>query len=215
MKRRFLILLYAALIPFACAAPERWAKDIAAFAQADRAHPPAPHGIVFVGSSSIAKWKTLATDFPGLPMINRGFGGSEIGDAVFYADQIVIAYAPRIVVLYSGDNDLAAGKSPESVEEKFRAFVAKVHAALPQTRIVFIAMKPSPSRWGLRAKYVAGNRMIAADCARDPRLSFVDVWPVMLGADGQPRPDIFLADRLHMNHRGYELWIKLLNPLLR
>jgi len=212
---RFAVLVLFALTSFALTAPEKWAPAIAALTSDDETNPPAPHGIVFVGSSSIARWKTLAQDFPGLPVINRGFGGSKIGDGVFYADRIVIPYAPRIVVLYSGENDLAAGESPESVYEGFKAFVAKVHVALPESRIIYVSMKPSPSRWALADKFVTGNRLIAAECARDPRLTFLDVWSPMLGPDGKPRPELFVQDQLHLNHDGYLLWVKLIAPRLK
>lgn len=209
------LVLFLAITGLALAAPERWAKDIAAYVQADQAHPPAKHGIVFVGSSSIALWQTLHADFPGLPVIGRGFGGSQIGDSVHYADQIVLPYEPRVVVLYSGENDLAEKRTPESVAEQFRAFVQKVQAANPQTCILYISMKPSPSRWALKDAMIRGNELIAAQCAADPRLTFVDVWPVMLGADGKPREELFIGDKLHLNAAGYAAWTKLLTPLLQ
>jgi len=197
-------LLFAPLL--GSAKPEQWATAIDKLTQNDHEHPPAPGGVVFVGSSSIVMWKNLEHDFPDAGVIKRGFGGSELADSVFYADRIVIPYQPRAVVLYAGDNDLAAGKTPETVIADFQAFVAKVHGALPNARIVYIAIKPSPSRWNIHDKMERANRGIAAECAREPYLRFVDVYTPMLGANGEPRPELFREDRLHMNEAGYALW---------
>ena len=210
------LALCIALLPAALRAkPADWLGEIDALTRDDAAHPPATNGIVFVGSSSIRFWTSLATDFPGLPVTGRGFGGSELADSVYYLDRIVIPYRPRVVVLYAGENDLNAGKSPEAVAGDFREFCARVRVALPAAHIFYIAMKPSPSRWAKHEKFEQGNALIAAACARDPRLTFVDVWPAMLDAQGQPRPELFRPDRLHMKPEGYAIWIRLLTPLLQ
>ncbi|HVZ65329.1 MAG TPA: SGNH/GDSL hydrolase family protein [Lacunisphaera sp.] len=220
VRSRFRRSLYAfglslVLALTAAADPAHWAGEIDALTHDDAAHPPPQQGIVFVGSSSIRFWNTLSTDFPGRPVIKRGFGGSELADSVFYFDRIVLPYHPATVVLYAGDNDIAAGKAPETVAQDFHAFVAKLHAGLPGARLLFIAMKPSPSRWRLHEQYERGNRLIADQCAADPRLTFVDVWPAMLDANGQPRPELFRPDMLHMKPAGYAIWVRLLTPLLQ
>lgn len=196
------------------AAADRWEPAIRDFEAKDRERPPAQGGIVFVGSSSIRLWN-LAESFPGLSAINRGFGGSELADSVRYADRIVIPYRPRIVVLYAGDNDLAAGKGPERVLADFKQFVAKVHAALPKTRIVYIGVKPSLSRWKLIDKIRDANRRIKDFAATDTRLVFIDVEPPMLAPEGKPRPELFQSDGLHLNAAGYRLWADLLRPHLK
>lgn len=209
-----LTLLCGALVP-AAAAPERWLKEIDLLTQSDQAHPPAPGGIVFVGSSSIRLWQTLAADFPGQNVLNRGFGGSELADSVFYFDRLVAPYRPRIVVLYAGENDLAGGgRTPEQVVADFAQFRAKLQAALPAARLIYISCKPSPSRASAWDKFRAANALIAAACAQDPRCAFVDVFPAMLDAQGAARPELFVGDRLHMNADGYAIWKKLLTPLL-
>lgn len=199
----------------ASAAPETWKADIDRFTAADATHPPASQAVLFIGSSTIRKWTSLAKDFPNVPVINRGFGGSELSDSVFYADRIVIPYQPRLVVVYAGDNDLARGKTPEGVHADFRAFCAKIHAALPQTRILFVAIKPSPSREKLKGKVVAANALIAADCRKDKRLGYADVYTPMLDAKGGMRPELFVQDMLHMNDAGYALWTRVIGPLLK
>lgn len=213
--RRLLPAAILLLSPLLHAAPDRWAAAIDRLTAADATQPPPANGIVFVGSSSIARWPTLAADFSGMPVIQRGFGGSEIADSVHYLDRIVLPYRPKTVVLYAGDNDLKAGKSPEAVAADFREFCAKIHAALPQTGILFIAIKPSPARWDLREKMEQCNALIAAACAADPRLGYVDIYHAMLDAGGKPRPDLFVEDQLHMNAEGYALWTKAITPLLR
>ncbi len=193
---------------------DRWEPAIRAFQAKDRKQAPAKGGIVFVGSSSIVLWD-LAKSFPGLDAINRGFGGSQLADSVRYAGRIVIPYQPRTVVLYAGDNDLAAGKAPEQVFDAYRSFVAAIHAALPKTRILYIAIKPSKARWKLIDKIRAANRLIADFAAKDPRLVFIDVEEPMLGTDGKPRPELFMPDGLHLNAEGYRLWAGLVGPHLK
>lgn len=201
-----LFLLCSLLAPLLSAAPEKWKDAIDAFTKADAVHPPAPGGVVFVGSSSILKWTSLEKDFPGLPVLNRGFGGSELTDSVFYADRIVTPYKPRAVVVYAGENDLWADQTPENVHDNFRAFCVKVHAVVPDARILFIALKPSPSRVRIRDKVILTNALIAADCAKDKRLVFVDVYTPMLDANGKDRPELFVDDMLHMKPAGYAVW---------
>jgi len=197
------------------ASPKFWAADIDAFTQADAVHPPPRDAVLFIGSSSIVKWTTLAADFPGVPVINRGFGGSELADSVFYADRIAIPYHPRIVVLYAGDNDLIFGKTPETVLADFQAFAAKIHAGLPAAKLIFISIKPSPSRWKIHEQMVRANALIAAECAKDKRNVFLDVYTPMLDSKGQPRPELYVEDLLHMKPAGYAIWTPLLAPLLK
>jgi lysophospholipase L1-like esterase len=208
-------LWLATALTLGLAAPpaDRWEPAIRAFEAQDRLQPPTPGGVVFVGSSSIRLWD-LAKSFPGRNAINRGFGGSQLADAVRCAERIVVPYAPRVVVLYAGDNDLAAGKSPEQVFDDFKQFVATVHRALPKARIVYVGVKPSPSRWKLIDKVRATNALIREFAAKDTRLVFVDVERPMLGPDGKPRPELFRPDRLHLNDEGYRLWASLVAPHL-
>ena len=208
----FLALLTA---PAATAAPERWAKEIDSLTAKDATNPPAPDGVVFVGSSSIKLWKTLAEDFPGIATINRGFGGSELADSLFYLDRIVLAYQPRLVVLYAGENDINGGKTPETVLADFRAFRAKLHAALPDAKLIYLSIKESPSRARMASLFQATNELIAADCATDPRCTFVDVNTAMLDASGGTRPELFVKDQLHLNADGYAIWKRELAPYLK
>ena len=192
---------------------DRWAKDIAAFEADDAARPFAPGGIVFVGSSSIRLWD-LSAAFPGATVLNRGFGGTQIADSVRHVERLVLRHKPRVVVFYAGDNDISAGRTPAQVRDDFRAFVQKVHAALPATRIAFVGIKPSLARWAKIAEVREANRLVRADCDSDDRLGFVDVDGPMLGWDGKPRADLFVQDGLHLSPKGYALWNVLVAPYL-
>lgn len=193
---------------------DAWDADMQRFAAADRAQPPVPGGIVFTGSSSIRMWSGLAGDFPGRNVLNRGFGGSTIADVTRHVDRIVTPYRPRTIVLYAGDNDLAAGATPAQVRADFDAFVQAVRERLPAARILFISIKPSPSRAALLPAMREANALIRAAAKRWKDVGYVDVFTPMLDAQGRPRAELFLDDRLHMNRAGYALWTSILAPQL-
>jgi lysophospholipase L1-like esterase len=192
-----------------------WSEAMAAFAREDAAQPSPPGAVLFVGSSSIRLWSTLAADFPGTPVINRGFGGSHIADSVCHFERLVAPHHPRLVVFYAGTNDIASGKTPETVAADFRAFCERLHAARPETHIIYLSIQLSPSRWQMRDKFALANTYIAAFCAADPRRRFLDTNSSMLTPDGQARPELFQADQLHLSPAGYAIWRRLVAPLLQ
>jgi lysophospholipase L1-like esterase len=194
---------------------DRYAREIDRFDEADRATPPAPGGIVFVGSSTIRLWTTLAEDFAGLPVLNRGFGGSTFPEALHYLQRTVVRYHPRTVVVYEGDNDLASGRTPRQIADDYRAFVRGVRDSLPNARIVFLAIKPSPSRWKLESQRREANRLVSAIVATDTNQTFVDVGTPMLDPSGRPRPELFRDDSLHMTPAGYVIWRSTVAPILK
>ncbi len=189
-----------------------WAGARARFASADQANPPPRGGIEFIGSSSIRFWESLATDFPGQPVFNRGFGGSEVRDSTWYAGQIVVPYAPCKVFFYAGDNDLNSGRSAMQVRDDVVAFVQRVHRDLPKTWVEYLSIKPSPSRAHLLPAINEANALIKAALARLPNTGFTDIYTPMLGADGQPDATLFREDMLHMTPAGYAIWTKALAP---
>lgn len=191
----------------------KWRHDIAAFEASDATNPPPRGCIVFTGSSYIRKWTTLARDFPGMRAVNRGFGGCELADVYAYADRIIIPYAPREVVIYAGGNDIDAGLAPEIVFGDFVALMQKLRHALPQAKLVFISCPPSPRRWAETERIKTVNTLIARYC-QEHGLTFVNTFPLMLGADGLPRRDIYVEDRLHMNAKGYAIWREAVAPAL-
>lgn len=193
----------------------RWESDIRAFEMADSAQRPPAHGVLFVGSSSIRLWETLASDFPGLPVFSRGFGGSQLHDVVHFAKRIVLPYAPRTVVVYAGDNDLAEGRTPEQVAGDFKRLARAVHRSLPRTRIVFISVKPSLARWSIVDRMRRTNTLVRRYARSDKRIAYADVFTPMLGRDGKPRPELLAEDGLHMTPAGYQLWTSVVTPYLR
>lgn len=193
----------------------KWEKEISAFERADKTNPPPQHAVLFAGSSGIRLWKTLAQDFPEQRVINRGFGGSHIADSTHFADRIIIPCAPRLIVLRAGGNDINAGKSPEQVFADFKAFVSTVRAKLPDLKIVFIGQNPTPARWKNREREQAANALIVAYIKQDPHLKYADTWDKVLGADGLPRNELFVADKLHFTPAGYKILTDLVRPLLR
>ena len=193
----------------------RFEREIIAFEAADRITRPSAGGILFVGSSSMRLWPDLAADFPGRTIINRGFGGSTLAEVTHYAPRIIFPYRPRLIVLYAGDNDLASGMTPEQVAGDYRRLVSVVRRQLPSSRIAYVSIKPSPSRWHLIDQYREANRLIAAEISRDPTQAYVDVFTPMIGANGRPRPELFMADSLHMTRTGYDLWRERLDRFVR
>lgn len=193
--------------------PSRWDKAIETFEKSDQDKPPAKNGILFTGSSSIRLWK-LDQSFPSLAAINRGFGGSHISDVVHFAPRIVVKYQPRLIVFYAGDNDLAAGKTPERVRDDFKAFVEAVRKDLPKTRVVFLSIKPSPARAKIVEQQKKTNGLIEDYCRGVEGVAYLDVGKALLGADGKPRAELFLKDGLHLNEDGYKVWNEILRPRL-
>jgi lysophospholipase L1-like esterase len=183
----------------------KWEKEIAAYEQSDRTNPPPKGALLFVGSSTVRLWKTLAEDLPGHQVINRGFGGSQIVDSTHFADRIIIPYEPRMVFLRAGGNDINAGKTPEQVFAEYKEFVAKLHSKLPKTEIVFISLSPAISRWKEADANRALNKMVESYVQGKPRLGYIETYEMVLGSDGQPRPELFVSDKLHFNAEGYKL----------
>ena len=188
----------------------RWGDSLAAFEKSDQAARPAPGGVLFVGSSSIRLWPQLPDDFRQVTVINRGFGGSTMADCSLLADQLVVQYRPRHVVVYAGDNDLAEGRTPQQVLESFQEFVRTVRNELPDARISYISVKPSPVREPLLDRAREVNTLVSRYLAELPNASYIDVFTPMLDGEGRPRTDLYGPDRLHMNAAGYKLWKQLI-----
>ena len=195
---------------------EKWDPAIQKFEEGDKVSPPPQNGVLFIGASSIVRWN-LPEYFPelGARAINRGFGGSQSVDAVRYVDRIVVPYHPRVVVYYAGDNDVEANIPAQEIAHQFALFDQKVHAALPQTRIVFISIKPSIRRWKWIDTIKSANAMVKEYCATHPNLAFMDIEQQMLGADGKPNPALLVEDGLHMTPAGYKIWTAALKPLVK
>lgn len=196
--------------------PAQWTGELRAFTRQDSLTPPPKRPILFYGSSSIRKWETLRQDFANFPVLNRGFGGSRFPDAIYFFDKLVVAYQPRQVILYEGDNDIGSGATPQEVFQSFLAFEKLMQQKLPNVPVVFLAIKPSPSRWALYPKVQEANRLIQDYIAAHPkRLRYVDTASPLLGPNGKPRPEFYVSDSLHMTPAGYEAWTRVVKPALK
>lgn len=196
--------------------PAQWAPELRAFAQQDSLTPPPARPILFYGSSSVRKWETLQQDFAGKPVLNRGFGGSRFPDALYFFDKLVVAYHPRQVVLYEGDNDIGSGATPQEVFQSFLAFEKLMQQKLPKVPLVFLAIKPSPSRWMLYPKVQEANRLIREYITAHPkRLRYLDTATPLLGQNGKPQPQYYVSDSLHMTPAGYKVWKQVVGKGLK
>lgn len=197
------------------AQPAFW-DEIQSFKKQDSINFPAKNQILFVGSSSLRMWTDIRNYFPGYKIINRGFGGSSLQDVIRYADDIILPYKPNQIFIYCGENDLAAFDTvtAQLVFMRFKELFALIRKNLPQTPILFISIKPSPSRKNLMPEMVATNEMIKKFLKKKSKTGFVDVYHKMLKADGTPMDDIFKEDKLHMTAKGYAIWQKAIKPYL-
>ncbi len=211
----FLVAGAPALLSGQVADPDatRFESAMATFARYDARNSFPADATVCVGSSSSVGWDA-GDRFRGMPVINRGFGGSQMSDLVYYVEETVLRYAPRTVVVYEGDNDTSAGKRSQQILEDYREFVEAVLMAQPSTRIVILSIKPSLSRWDVWPEMQESNAAIEAYAQMDARVDFVDIGTAMLGADGLPRPELFVGDGLHMTPAGYDVWDEILMEAL-
>lgn len=194
--------------------PERFETQVQVYEAADKATRPPAHAILLVGDSQLFRWKTLAEDLPGYTVINRGIDSFQFADVLQFYDRLVGPYQPRLIVLHVGGNDIHNGKSPERVLEDFKTFVARVRATSPAVPIAFSSITPGPGRWDEADRRKAANQIVKRYIATQRNLHFIDLWDAMLTADGQPREDLWVADRIHPNHDGYLVRVKIMQPLL-
>jgi lysophospholipase L1-like esterase len=173
------------------------------------------NSFVFTGSSSVRLWKNIQEEFPEIPIINTGFGGSQTSDLLIHLDELVIRYSPKKVFIYEGDNDLNAGKEVSQIMEDIDSLITRIHQKLPETNIVLISTKPSPSRWQLKTSYTVLNDLMRQYATTHNQVNFMNVWNVMLDKSGRPISEIFIADSLHMNAKGYAIWNKSVIPFMK
>lgn len=196
--------------------PKQWEADIAAFEEESRQNPLPEDAAVFVGSSSIRLWSSLKEDMSPIPVIQRGFGGSKLFDAIYYVDRIIIPYDPKALVVFSGSNDIA-GESPKSADQVvqlYRQFVETVHKKLPDLPIYYIAISPTKSRWEHREIVFETNKQIAEIASQDDRLFFIDTASALLNDQGEPEDAYFIEDNLHLSEEGYRVWTSIIKPVL-
>jgi lysophospholipase L1-like esterase len=210
MVRRLILCFIVITIPAAAQTKRahdfaRWENAIAKFEEADKKNPPPKNALLFVGSSTIVRWKTLAQDFPEYKVLNRGFGGNEIVDSTHFADRIIFPYEPKMVLLRAGSNDIHAGKSADEVFGDFKDFVKTVHAKLSDVDVVFIGLFPAPVRWADLEPSKKLNELVEQYAQTEPHVKYIDCWDISITPDGKPREELFVNDRLHPNADGYNL----------
>ena len=217
VRRTVLAMVMLASISDSNAQQPAFYNDIQALKKKDSIAYPAPKSILFTGSSSFTKWTNVQEAFPEFSIVNRAFGGSTLPDLIRYADEVIIPYRPKQVVVYCGDNDLASSDSitPEIVLQRFTTLFENIRRSLPKTHILYVSIKPSPSRERLMPKMVAANELIRAFLKKKKRTAFADVYHPMLLENGKPDPTLFVADNLHMNDKGYVIWKRVLQPYLK
>jgi len=189
-------------------------SEIQAFQKQDSIAMPPKNGIVFVGSSSVRMWTNAEETFKKYQVINRGFGGSTLADAILYQDELIFRYEPRQVVIYTGENDVASGVSATETFERFKTLVTNIRAKMPEVPLVFMSMKESPSRKQYRDTLLKANAMIKDYIAGMPKAVYLDVNAKMLDKKGNTRPELFREDMLHMKKAGYDIWEKAIRPHL-
>ncbi len=215
IKKLFATSLFLIAIQFATAQP--FANDIAAFKKQDSISFPGKNKILFVGSSSFTKWKDVQSYFPDYPIINRGFGGSVLSDVIRYEKDIIFPYQHKQIVIYCGENDVASSDTVTGkiVLDRFKKLYEDIREQFPKISVIFISLKPCPSRWQMKDRMMEANTRIKKYLKKKKHTTFISVWKSMLDADGKPIADIFIEDKLHMNAKGYAIWQKLIEPYLQ
>jgi len=207
------LLVVVAIQPSETERFAKWEKEVAAIEKRLKDVRPKPDGVLFVGSSSIRLWD-LAKSFPDKGYLNAGFGGSEIRDSTHFVPRLVTPFAPKAIVFYAGDNDIATGRKPEQIAADFKAFCEAVHTDLPKCRVLYIPVKPSLARWAKFDEQKKANALVKEYCGTNEWLGYIDVVPAMLGPDGKPIPELFAKDGLHLSPAGYEKWTALVKTAL-
>ncbi|MEQ9286900.1 MAG: GDSL-type esterase/lipase family protein [Cyclobacteriaceae bacterium] len=193
----------------------KWEKSIASFEQHDQKNSIQKGGNLFIGSSSFTIWRDVQEYFPGRKITNRGFGGSQTSDLWQFRDRLILPYEPSQVIIYVGENDIAAEESPRQVVGEGIELIEWVISNFPEARVAFVSMKPSLKRWHLKDQMQEANKKYEKYARKNDNVNYINVWDAMLGDDGTPRKDIFLEDGLHMNKNGYAIWQSIFDPFLK
>lgn len=210
----FAAVLFLTINSFAQKIP--FYNDVQAFKKEDSLKTPIKNSVLFIGSSSFTKWTHLQQDFPSIPVLNRAFGGSTLLDVIRFQNEVIFKYQARKIVIYCGENDLASSENitPNEVFNRFKTLYENIRKHEPKVPIVYVSIKPSISRWKIKEKEIETNKLIESFINKNQNIVFVNVWNKMLDENGNPKSDIFGPDNLHMNEKGYQIWIEALKDKL-
>lgn len=213
---KLIFALLPALLFLLPAKAQPFLEEIVAFRKLDSITKPPRDPILFVGSSSFRMWTNMQQDFRMYPVLNRGFGGSSLTDVIRYADRLIVPYKPSQVIIYAGDNDLASSDTvtAQIVSDRFQQLFNIIRKQMPDVSIAFVSIKPSPSREHLLQKVIHANELIKIFLKSQPKTAYIDVFSAMIDQQGNPKPELFIDDRLHMNQKGYAIWVQIIEPYL-
>jgi len=210
-----LILALFLLFSVSVYAQNPFEREIVAYEKQDSISMPKKDQILFLGSSSFRLWKSFDADMQGIPAFNRGFGGSTLKDALYYFDRMVVKYQPSWIFMYEGDNDIAKGESPEFIRDEFVDFSTRLKKVLPKTKLVFVAARPSLARTSNLQKQRDLNSLIQAVVKEQKGLYYLDMHNPFFNADGTLMQDIFVADKLHLNEKGYQIFAEQIKNFIK
>ncbi|RLD60991.1 MAG: hypothetical protein DRI95_14735 [Bacteroidetes bacterium] len=190
---------------------DRFKKEIYKFEKEDSLQPNRIIDIVFVGSSSIRKWENLEKDMKGLRVLNRGFGGSTVPEAIFYSDILILKHKPKKIVIYSGDNDVSTlNSSTKKTIDSYKYLYNLLNSELPNTKIFILSIKPSPARWAFWSQMQEVNNLLKEFCDSKGNCNYIDISSSMIDSTGNLKDELFLKDRIHLNEKGYKLWADII-----
>lgn len=212
------LLLYLSVFLFSLivnAQEKPFWNEIRAFQKQDSIQKPQDGMVLFIGSSSFRLWKNVKDDFKNPNILNRAFGGATLLDVIRYQQDVVLKYKPKKIFIYCGENDVASSDkvTPKMVLKRFKTLYKSLRNHFPETPIVFVSLKPAISRWAMKDRMIATNKLISRFIGKKNNATFVNIWDAML-ENGAPKKDIYAADNLHMNSKGYAIWIEKMNVLV-
>jgi len=213
--KKLTTFLFLFLILGASAQQKPFWDEIQAFRKQDSIQQPHDGMILFIGSSSFRLWKTANEDLHNPTILNRAFGGATLLDVIYYQDDVVLKYKPKKIVIYCGENDIASSEkvTPDIVFDRFKTLYGNIRKQFPQTPVLFVSIKPCILRWSMKDRMMAANKLIKEYISKQKNTTFVNIWDKML-ENGEPKKDIFIEDNLHMNAKGYAIWVKELEPFI-
>ena len=214
--RKLVSCLFVFIFSVVLVKAQSFLNEVNAFSKQDSLQEAPNHAILLIGSSSFTYWKDVAKYFPGRIFINRAFGGSSLTHQIEYVEKVVYPYNPKQILIYCGENDIAASQmvTADSVYNRFVRLHDLIRKKYPAVRISFVSIKPSPVRAEFLTTVITANKLIADFCKRNKRTDYIDIFSSMLNSEGKPMEELFIADRLHMNAKGYAIWSKIIAPYL-